>query len=342
MRDREEVGTERSTRRYATRYRRVIGLAAARQARRGAVSMGCILMLVVPALLFGLALLWYDRAALTVSGVIVGKQEKVGVYTKYPVPDEPHVERDLLLHVRYTPPGSPEMTWRVRASPARYDAVKIGDAVSLHYLETFPRISIGLAERTARDRLHDLRAQTSERNGAWILWSLGGIALMVVASSFGNVAMLIVSIAWLLCAWPALFREHVVAARGSTATSAVIGNVEYVTHTPRWGTDASILDGRHLTIPYAEVELTYVPGPGSDSVHAVDAVDSASTTPLKAGAIIAIRYDRSSPRDAQLQRATRTFRSRNRFDMWMESIAPAVLGVIIALIGFKRRKRPAA
>lgn len=304
--------------------------------------LGCVLVIVVPVILLVLAMLWYDRTAVSISGVIVRKQEKVSLYTKYPVPDEPYVERDLLLHARYAPPGSPEIIWGVKASPARYDAAKVGDAVSLRYLEAWPRISIGLADRTTRDRLRDLRVKASEQNGVWILWSLGGIVLMVVAGSFGNVVLLVVSVAWLVSSSLAPSRDRAVPAPGRTPASAVIGDVVYVTHTPRWSTDESILDGRRLTVPYATVELTYVPGPGRDSVRAVDAVDSASTVPLKTGAIVPIRYDAAAPRAAQLQQATREFRWRNRFDMWIEDVAPAVLGVLVALIGFKRKRWPAA
>jgi hypothetical protein len=289
--------------------------------------------------LFVLAQIWYDRTAVTVSGVIERKKEVVSLYTKLPLADEPYVERQLDLMVRYTPPGSPEINWGVRASPARYDAARVGDAVTLHYLRAWPRITIGLADRTARDRLHDFRALLGDRNGTWLLWSLGGMLLMLVAGSVGNVALLLVSIAWLVSAWPFFFRGNTQESFSGAAASALIGDVVYVTHTPRWSTDASILDARHLTVPYTEVELTYVPGPGLDSVRAVDAADSASTAALKTGAIIPIRYDRSSPRGAQLVQATREFRTRNRFDLLPETIAPAVFGVLAGLFGLKRRRR---
>lgn len=306
--------------------------------RRGAVRLGCVLLVVVPVALFVLALFWYDRAAVTVSGVIVRKSEKVSLYTNFHVADEPYVERELRLHVRYTPRGSPEITWGVSASPARYDAARIGDTVSLHYLSAWPRITIGLADRTAHDRLQDLRVRAGGRNGTWLFWSAGGLLLMLLAGSVGNVALLIVSVVWLVSAWPFLFVDRAPASPPRTPASAVIGDIEYVTHTPRYGTDASIFDARRLTVPYAEVELTYVPGPGIDSVRAVDAVDSASTVRLARGATIPIRYDRSAPRQAQLQQATRQFVTRNRFDLWPETISPAVMGVLAALIGMKRRR----
>ncbi len=264
----------------------------------------------------------------------------MSLYTKLPLADEPYVERALLLHVRYTPSGSPEIISGVSASPTRYDAARVGDSLSLHYLRAWPRITVGLADRTALDRLRDLRARVGERNGVWLLWSVGGMLLMLFAGRLGNVALLMVSLGWLLRAWPFFFLGRAPALPTGTPASAVIGDIVHVTHTPKWGTDASILDARHLTVPYTEVELTYVPSPGVDSVRAVDAVDSSSTAPLTTGAIIPIRYDRSSPRSAQLQKATRQFRSRNRFDLWPETIAPAVLGVLAALIGLKRRRRP--
>jgi hypothetical protein len=51
----------------------------------------------------------YDLTAITVSGVIARKEENVSLYTTVPLADEPYVERALVLHVRYTPNGSPEI-----------------------------------------------------------------------------------------------------------------------------------------------------------------------------------------------------------------------------------------
>ena len=308
------------------------------QARRGGVPIGCLLLVVLPIALLVAAMVWYDTASVTIKGVVVRKQETLKLYTNMPMVDEPFTERQLLLHVRYTPPRSPMITWGVKTPADRYDRTHVGDEVSLRYLQPWPRITIGLADRSSVDRLRDARAAFGDRTGTWFLWEIAGVAILVLCATIGGWMMLVVTCAYLACAIPLFFVDRGPQPVPAGATTAVVGETRRVDKTPRWGTDNSSLDARNLTQPYLSVELTYVPAGSRDSVRAVDAIDAGSSASLATGASVAIRYDPERPRTAQLTQGTRTFRSRNRFDLWPETLAPGVLGILSLLIRWKRRR----
>ena len=307
-------------------------------ARRGGVPIGCVLAIVLPVVLLVAAMVWYDTTSVTIRGVVVRKQETVKLYTTIPMVDEPFTERKLLLHVRYTPPGSPMITWGVKTPADRFDRTHVGDEVSLRYLKEWPRITIGLGDRSAVDRLRDARAAFADRTAAWYLWEMAGFVIIVLCATIGGWSMLVVTCAYLACAIPLFFADRGAQPVPAVAATAVVGETRRVDKTPKWGTDNSVLDARDLTQPYLSVELTYVPAHSRDSVRAVDAIDVGSVGALATGASVAIRYDPARPRAAQLAQGTRTFRSRNRFDLWPEMLAPGAFGILGLLVRRKRRR----
>ncbi len=307
--------------------------------RRGGVSIGCVLMIILPLALVVGAMMWYDATSVTIKGVVVRKQETVTLYTKTPMVDEPFTERKLLLHVNYTPPDFPLIMWGVKTPADRYDRTHVGDEVTLRYLKAWPRISVGLGDRTAVDRLRDARAAFDNRTGTWYLWEIAGFVILLLCATVGGWLMLIVTCAYLACAVPLFFADRGPLPVPAVAATAVVGETGRVEKTPKWGTRSSVLDARDLTQPYQSVELTFVPGPGRDSVRAVDAIDAGSGGALVTGASVAIRYDPARPRAAQLKQGTRTFRSRNRFDLWPELVAPGVFSILGLLVSRKRRRR---
>ncbi|MEO7966815.1 MAG: hypothetical protein ABIT38_23185 [Gemmatimonadaceae bacterium] len=296
-------------------------------------------MVVLPLVLLVGAMVWYDATSVTIKGVVVRKQETVKLFTTTPMVDEPFTERKLLLHVTYTPPDSPMITWGVKTPADRYDRTHVGDEVSLRYLKAWPRISIGLADRTAVDRLRDARAAFDDRTGTWYLWEIAGFVILLLCATIGGWLMLIVTCGYLACAIPLFFADRGPLPMPAVVATAVLGETTRVDKTPKWGTRSSVLDARDLTQPYESVELTYIPGPGRDSVRAVDAIDAGSGGALVTGAPIAIHYDPARPRSAQLAHGTRTFRSRNRFDLWPELVAPGVFSILGLLVSRKRRRR---
>ena len=307
-------------------------------ARRGAVPIGCVLMVVLPLVLLVAAMVWYDTTSMTIKGVVVRKQETVKLYTTTPMVDEPFTDRKLLLHVQYTPPDAPMITQGVTTPADRFDRTHVGDEVSLRYLKAWPRITVGLGDRSSVDRLRDARAAFGDRTATWYLWEIAGFVLIVLCATIGGWLMLIVTCAYLACAIPLFFADRGPQPVPAVATTAIVGETRRVDKTPRWGTDRSFLDARDLTQPYLSVELTYVPGRGRDSVRAVDAIDAGSGGTLATGASVAIRYDPARPRAAKLAQGTRTFRSRNRFDLWPETLAPGVFGILGLLVRLKRRR----
>lgn len=310
---------------------------AVTRGRRGRTRPGCLLAVLVPLLLIAAAMLWYDATSVTIRGEVVGKQETVKLYTNLPLPDDPFTERKLLVNVRYTPPNSPMIIWGVKAPTDRFDRTRVGDELSLRYLTAWPRITIGLADPTASDRLRDARAIFAGRLGTWYLWEMAGFTVLLLCIFVGGWRMLVVTSAFLACSVPLFFADRAPRPVPANAAMAIVGETAQVDKTPRWGTDASVLDGRRLTQPYESVELTYLPGPGRDSVRAVDAVDAGSAGALVTGASVAVRYDSANPREAQLAKGTRTFRSRNRFDLWPETLAPGAFGILGLLLLRKRR-----
>ncbi len=308
-------------------------------ARRGGVSIGCLLMIVLPLAIVVGAMVWYDATSVTIKGVVVRKQETVKLYTTTPMVDEPFTERKLLLHVNYTPPDSPMITQGVKTPIERYDRTHVGDTVTLRYLEAWPQITIGLGDRTALDRLRDARAAFDNRTGTWYLWEITGFVILLLCATVGGWLMLIVTCAYLACAIPLFFADRGPLPVPVGTATAVVGESGRVETTPKWGTRSSLLDARDLSQPYESVELTFVPGPGRDSVRAVDAIDAGSGGALVTGASVAIRYDPARPRAAQLTQGTRTFRSRNRFDLWPELLAPGVFSLLGLLVSRKRRRR---
>ena len=129
--------------------RRGVLRARSKHVRRGGVPIGCVLAIVVPMVLLVAAMVWYDTTSVTIKGVVVRKEETVKLYTTVPMVDEPFTERKLLLHVRYTPPDSPMITWGVKTPANRFDRTHIGDEVSLRYLKAWPRITVVLGDRSA-------------------------------------------------------------------------------------------------------------------------------------------------------------------------------------------------
>ena len=310
-------------------------------ARSGRVRIGCAFALVLPVLLLVSAMVWYDTTSVTITGEVVRKQETVKLYTTVPMVDEPFVDRKLLLHVRYTPPDSPMITWGVRTPADRFDHTHVGNKVSLRYLKAWPRITIGLADRSAVDRLLDVRTALRSRAATWYLWEIGGFVILLLCATIGGWLMLVVTCAYLACSVPLFFTDRGSLPVPAVTGIAIVGETSRVDKTPKWGTDRSTLDARDLTQPYESVELTYVPGTGQDSVRAVDAIDAGSAGVLVTGTKVTIRYDIARPRSAQLARGTRTFRSRNRFNLWPELLAPGAFGLLGLLVRRKRRRSTA-
>jgi hypothetical protein len=285
------------------------------------------------------SMVWYDQTSVTIRGVVIGKNEHVKLNTNTPLADEPFTDRTFTLDVRYEPPDSPMIVRGVSAPVDRFDRTRVGDVISLRYLTAWPRISGGLADRTTINRLRDAAGFFADRKGTWALWGIAGGIVLLLCATVGGRFMLVVTCAFLACSFPLFFADRGPRPVPGVTATAIVGESTRVDKTPHWGTDSSILDGRDLTQPYQSVELTFVPGPGRDSVRAVDAIDAGSAGALITGRSVAIRYDPAAPRDAQLAQGTRTFRSRNRFDLWPEMLAPGFFSLVGLLIRRKKGQR---
>jgi hypothetical protein len=77
-------------------------------------------------------------------------------------------------------------------------------------------------------------------------------------------------------------------------------------------------------------------------VLAVDAVDSGSVAGLEHGAVLPVRLDARSPRDARLAQGERTFMTRNRYHFLVPIVGFGALLTLGAMGWRSRRTRAAA
>jgi hypothetical protein len=90
-------------------------------------------------------------------------------------------------------------------------------------------------------------------------------------------------------------------------------------------------------MPYEVVQLRFAPEGRTDSVVAVDAVDSATVAGLQIGAIVPIGYDPAAPREARMTLGSRTFRERTRYHMLGPMVGIGLLGMLAAW-GWRHRR----
>jgi hypothetical protein len=287
------------------------------------------------------ASVWLDSRGETARSVVKEKHEEVTVH---------HVPQggwDRWYRVGVEFPAGGGLGMATLSLPReRYDALRLGDSVTIHYLPFFPLVARA-ADRTTLQALGDAgtRFLADPFVVPLLIWLLAGFAGLWLASRMATAVIPLVGAAWVVAALMFLFPAAKPPAGGPTTVRARVQGVTLISKAPerrtarRHRAGSAFGDVRLLQVPYQVVQLR-VPVPGRpDSVVAVDAVDSGSVAGLQSGAALQVRYDPSDPRQAQLVQGRRTFLDRNRYHFRVPMIGLAIVGMLGAWGARTRRTR---
>jgi hypothetical protein len=229
----------------------------------------------------------------------------------------------------------------------RYDALGIGDTVSVHYFPWFPLLARA-ADRTTFQAAGDAGARLLRNPGLMpsVAWVLTGAAALWITSWIAMPVIVVTGLAWMAAGLLLLFPRISPATLGPATAIARVSAVNLIAKAPARNTSrrhrASRTlgdDARRLAMPYQVVQLRFSSQGQPDSTLAVDAVDSGSVARLHVGMELPIRYDPRSPRDAKLAQGTRTYLDRNRYHFRTPVIGIALLGILAAWGARTQRRR---
>lgn len=294
--------------------------------------LGWAYMLVTIGLLVG-ASLWLDGRGAAAVARVAAKHERIIV------DHDPQGgwSRRYELDVRFPAVEALGAGATVSVSQERFDATRVGDTLTVHYLPQFPILARPVGRTTA-----SVAAELAWRLASIpiLLWIVAGGVALWLAARIGTPVILVCTVAWIAAAWPLLF--HSPAPRTSPVeTRARVRGITLVTKSParryHTGRTRGFDFDRRLAVPYQVVELGVAGPAGADSVLAVDAVDSGSVAGLALGAILPARLDPGDPRETRLSGGTRHFIERNRYHFLIPVVGVGVLGGLAAY-GFRRRR----
>lgn len=287
--------------------------------------------------------LYLDKRGDVVDAVIVARNEDI-VHRRDP---QGTWYRWYRLAVRFP------ATEKIGAGPSvdvtreRYDSLTIGDTIQVRYLSFFPLLARA-ANRSTLSAAADRGSRLLQDSflTSLLFWVAIGFLTLWIASRIGVLAIVAAGLGWLAVGFPLFYPEPPPITLGASEATATVGNVTLITKSPdrrpggrrrmrRVGGD----EVRRLDQPYQIVEFKYIVPGWRDSVHGVDAIDSASVQGLAFGTTLPIRYDPAAPRDARLAQGTRTFHERNRYHLLVSYIGVGVIGMLVAWGAQSRRKR---
>ncbi len=274
-----------------------------------------------------------DRAGAVVTAQVASLRERIVVGF------EPSGEWDRYYEVTAALRGPDGARWEpvLRVPAARYDALRIGDSITVRYLRQFP----AMARTTDRSTATVIREFVRALAGLPIVvWLVAGVVGFWIAARLSTAAVIVMAVGWALAAWPMFFMPP---SREGTRTVQRMAEVRRITLVDK--SPARLSNSRRgprfnrrLAVPYQVVELA-VAAAGLDTVLAVDAVDSGSVAGLAPGALLPVRLAPASPRDAQLVGGTRRFAMENRYHFFVP-VTGCVLLAAFAAFGYRWRRRP--
>lgn len=249
--------------------------------------------------------------------------------------------------VSFPTPESATGMATVSVAQERYDALRMGDTISVRPLPAFPLLA-RTADRTTMTVVRELgvRAARDEVLAPLLLWLVVGVLGLWIANRVSGVAIVVAGLGWIALGFPLFHPEPPEVTLPPGETSGRVTAIALVDRAPERRTNRgryswSSESIRRLRVPYQVVQLKVRPAGGGDSVLAVDAVDSGSVPGLAHDAVLPIRYETSSPRDGRLAQASRTFMTRNRYHLLVPMVGCGVLGMLGAWGVRDRRLRRA-
>jgi hypothetical protein len=309
--------------------------------RRRVSRLSLFYFVVTSGLLLG-GSLWLDRRGELTTARVTTKQEEITVL-RVPAGGWYRWHR---LGVEFdTRGGRPGMA-TVTVPEQRYDALHPGDTIQVRHLPFFPLLARAADQSTglvARDAVIQFAADPFLLR--LILWLVAGAAALWLAARIATPVVVLAGLAWIALGLPFLFPAPSPLPPMTAESTARVSSVTLVTMAPvRSGSQsrsrAARMAGdsvRRLAMPYEVVQLRFAPEGRTDSVVAVDVVDSASVAGLMVGSIVPIGYDTAAPREARMTLGSRTFRERNRYHMLGPMIGVGVLGMLGAW-GWRHRR----
>ena len=310
--------------------------------RRRTSPLSVVYFVVTLGLLVGSSV-WLDQRGETAAATVRSKREEITIQQKprggwdrwYRVGVEFPTRDDNLGMATLTLPR------------ARYDALRLGDTIAVHYFPAFPLLARA-ADRTTLQAAGDAAGRLMGTPGLMpsLLWLLTGVVGLWIASWIATPLVVLTGLAWMGAGLLLLFPRVSPARAGLATTTGRVTAINLIAKAParnssrRHRAFRTLGDqARRLTMPYQVVQLRF-PNPGHpDSTLAVDAVDSGSVAGLQIGKELSIRYDPRSPRDAQLAEGARTYLERNRYHFRTPVIGIALLGILAAWGARTRRRR---
>jgi len=292
---------------------------------------------------FAISYFYIDLYGVEIPGRVYQKQETVRVqYSDW--------SRRATLTVQYAPPDSrAPRFFGTDLDDASYDALHVGQAVTVHYLRERDLPSVPLAQplgqmgllpvarlagRTAWSPLQRLRQGPVGRVLEWLV--AAAILLIVWRIArwpfFGWAMGVSVLVCFGLLLYSGIPKPTLAPAAGVRRTTAKVASLSEIDYMFRGNRSRGI----PLDQPIRVVGLEFIPGGWKEPVVAVDLVDADSVA-FKEGALVQIDYQESSPRTARLVSATRTFpqRNLNGIVVWagLGIAALVALLLIVGLIG---------
>lgn len=306
--------------------------------------LSTVYFVVLTGLLVGSSI-WLDRRGETAAATIESKREEITIQ------QEPRGgwDRWYRVGVEFSA-GDNNLGMATLTLPQeRYDALRVGDTIAVHYFPAFPLLARA-ADRTTLQAAGDALGRLVGTPGlmASLVWLLSGVGALWVFSWIGTPLIVLAGLAWMAAGLLLLFPSLSPAPPGPTATMARVFAVNLISkaparHTSRrhHATRAVGDNARRLAMPYQVVQLRFsIPG-HPDSTLAVDAVDSGSVAGLQVGMELPVRYDPGAPREAQLAVGARTYLVRNRYHFRTPVIGLSLLGILGAWGARTRRRRRA-
>jgi hypothetical protein len=307
--------------------------------------LSVVYFVVVTGLLVGSSI-WLDQRGETARATVASKHEEVTIQ------QEPRGGWDRWYRVGVEfPTRDDNLGMATLTLPrARYDALRVGDTIAVHYFPAFPLLARA-ADRTTLQAAGEAAGRLVGTPGLMpsLLWLLLGVVALWITSWIATPVVVLTGLLWMGAGLLLLFPSLTPAPPGPATTTARVAAVNLISRAParhtsrRHRASRALGDAaRKLAMPYQVVQLRFSSPGKRNSTLAVDAVDSGSVAGLRVGAEVPIRYDPQSPRDAQLAVGSRSYLERNRYHFRTPVIGIALLGILAAWGARTRRKRRAS